>query len=201
MIYKCSQYLEKFLKIPVVSIVICITLSGCNSLANSPSNFVGNVKRSPSWELKKGSVYDGDTFRVTNPTTGEEIKIRMACIDAPEKKQDMGIASRDYLRSLLNQNPNKLIVAEKEKDRYGRTVAEVFLPDPKNPGNEIPVNGMMIRAGYAYFYADYASACKDNSAMYAQFEKEAKAGKVGVWAKNSTKPWDYRKTKKAKQND
>jgi len=121
----------------------------------------------------------------------------MACIDAPEKKQDMGIASRDYLRSLLNQNPNKLIVAEKEKDRYGRTVAEVFLPDPKNPGNEIPVNGMMIKAGYAYFYADYASACKDNSAMYAQFEKEAKAGKVGVWARgNSIKPWDYRKYKK-----
>jgi endonuclease YncB( thermonuclease family) len=51
----------------------------------------------------------------------------MACIDAPEKKQDLGIASRDYLRSLLNTNPEKLVVMKKDKDRYGRTVAEVFI--------------------------------------------------------------------------
>lgn len=194
------QSLEKFLKIPVVSIVICITVSGCNSFANSPSNpeIKEVTKGSSYYQLKPKSVYDGDTFRVFK--NGEEFKIRMACIDAPEKKQPLGIASRDYLQALLNKNPDKLIVAEKEKDRYGRTVAEVFLPDPKNPGNEIPVNGMMIKSGMAYFYADYASACKDNSTMYAQFEKDAQQSRLGVWANgNSVKPWDYRRAKKDKE--
>ena len=176
-----------------------LLITGCSpEIADTREVRTGGAE----WELVKNSVYDGDTFRVVHSKTGEKLKIRMACIDAPEKKQDLGIASRDYLRSLLNQNPDKITLSGSGKDIYGkREVAEVFLPDPKNPGNEIPVNGMMIKSGYAYFYADYASARKDNSAMYAQFEKEAKAGKVGVWAKNSTKPWDYRKTKKAKQND
>jgi endonuclease YncB( thermonuclease family) len=171
-----------------------LLITGCSpEIADTREVRTGGAE----WELVKNSVYDGDTFRVVHSKTGEKLKIRMACIDAPEKKQDLGIASRDYLRSLLNQNPDKITLSGSGKDIYGkREVAEVFLPDPKNPGNE-----MMIKSGYAYFYADYASACKDNSAMYAQFEKEAKAGKVGVWAKNSTKPWDYRKTKKAKQND
>ena len=186
MIHKCSQYLEKFLKIPVVSIVIGVTLSGCNSLANSPSK----VKRSPSWELKKGSVYDGDTFRAINPTTREEIKIRMACIDAPEKKQDLGIASRDYLRSLLNKNPNQKV----DTDRYGRTVALVFVPD----GNkEIAVNADMVQHGMAYFYRQYAKNCEQKE-VYEAAEKSAMASKVGVWKHNDLKPWEYRK---AKRND
>ena len=64
------------------------------------------------WELVKNSVHDGDTFRVIhNSQIGDEIKIRLACIDAPEKKQDLGIASRDYLRSLLNRNPKKIILS------------------------------------------------------------------------------------------
>jgi endonuclease YncB( thermonuclease family) len=155
---------------------------------------VGNVKRSPYWELKKGSVYDGDTFRVINPTTGEEIKIRMACIDAPEKKQDLGIASRDYLRSLLNKNPNQLIIQKVDTDRYGRTVALVFVPD----GNkEIAVNADMVQHGMAYFYRQYAKNCEQKD-VYEAAEKSAIASKVGVWKYNSMKPWEYRK---AKRND
>ena len=53
------------------------------------------------WQLKPGSIYDGDTLRVVKGD--EELKIRFCGIDAPEvkPKQPMGIESRDYLRSLV----------------------------------------------------------------------------------------------------
>lgn len=186
-----GQYMEKFLNFPLLSSVILITVSGCSSLANSPSN---PITAGAEWELKEGSVYDGDTFRVIHSQSGEELKIRMACIDAPEKKQPLGINSRDYLRSLLNQNPQKIILAIAEKDRYGRSVAEVYIQDPKNPEAEIPVNALMIKSGMAYFYRQYDSACKDNAEVYANLEKQAQQERVGVWSNpNSVKPWDYRK--------
>lgn len=189
-----GQQMEKFLKIPLLSTVILITVSGCSSLANSPSNTPRTA--GAEWELKEGSVYDGDTFRVIHSQTGEELKIRMACIDAPEKKQPLGINSRDYLRSLLNQNPQKIILSVAEKDRYGRSVAEVYIQDPKNPQEEIPVNALMIKSGMAYFYRQYDSACKGNSPIYAQLEEQAKAERAGVWSGNHQKPWEYRKSKR-----
>jgi endonuclease YncB( thermonuclease family) len=169
-------------------ILLCVIISGCSS-ANSENLSLSN--KSDYAQLKEKSVYDGDTFRVIK--NGQEIKVRMACIDAPEKKQELGIASRDYLRSLLNKNPNKLIVVEKEKDRYGRTVAEVFIPTGKGD-EEVPVNGLMIKSGMAYYYSDYAKNCSDNSAVYAQLEKEAQRSRLGVWKNpNAMKPSEYRR--------
>jgi endonuclease YncB( thermonuclease family) len=47
------------------------------------------------WNLKPGSIYDGDTLRLTR--NGEEIKVRFCGIDAPEKNQELGIEARDHL--------------------------------------------------------------------------------------------------------
>lgn len=41
------------------------------------------------WQVKEGSIYDGDTLRVVRGS--EELKIRFCGIDAPEKKMPMGI--------------------------------------------------------------------------------------------------------------
>ncbi|MEM7757129.1 MAG: hypothetical protein AAF298_03225 [Cyanobacteria bacterium P01_A01_bin.40] len=49
------------------------------------------------WQVKPGSIYDGDTLRVVRGD--EELKIRFCGIDAPEIKQPLGVESRDYLRS------------------------------------------------------------------------------------------------------
>jgi len=198
MLFQSRQYLEKFLKIPLLSrvfpvifpLAIAFSIVSCTSVAETPSNPRGTA----TWELKPKSVYDGDTFRVLNSQTKEELKIRLACIDAPEKKQAIGVASRDYLRSLLNRNPEKIILSVSNKDRYGRSVAEVYIPNPKNPQEEFPVNGEMLKAGMAFYYAQYSSTCKDNAQIYEQLEKEAKSKKAGVWqSANPMKPWEYRK--------
>jgi len=69
------------------------------SQSQSPTNTV--PPSSEVWKIKEGSIYDGDTLRVVKGS--EELKIRLCGIDAPEKKQDLGVASRDYLRSLVQR--------------------------------------------------------------------------------------------------
>ena len=71
------------------------------------------------------SCYDGDTCR-TN--TGE--RIRLACIDTPELRgkraqQGPAIAALDYLRSLVVGR--EVGIRRITKDRYDRTVAELFV--------------------------------------------------------------------------
>jgi len=70
------------------------------------------------------SVGDGDTIRVLEGS--QRLTIRLACIDAPETAQrPYGAASRQLLQELL---PLGSVVSLQVhiKDRYGRTVAEVF---------------------------------------------------------------------------
>jgi endonuclease YncB( thermonuclease family) len=87
---------------------------------------------------------------------------------------------------------------KKEKDRYGRTVAEVFIPTGKGD-EEIPINGMMIKSGMAYYYSEYSKNCEDNATIYANLEKEAQRSRVGVWKNpNSMKPSEFRKIAREK---
>lgn len=61
-------------------------------------------KSSQVWRVaqKKDAIHDGDTMRLTNGS--QELKVRFCGIDAPEIQQTLGIASRDYLRSILNNS-------------------------------------------------------------------------------------------------
>ncbi len=76
-----------------------------------------------------------------------------------------------------------------ETDRYGRTVAEVFVLG--NP--EHFINGDLVQAGMAYHYAQYSGNCPNKIAI-ADAEGIAKSKRLGVWADaRAVKPWDYRK--------
>lgn len=146
------------------------------------------------YQLVKGSVYDGDTLRVSR--SGKETKIRLCGIDAPEKAQPMGTAARDHLRSLLDKGDGSVIVVPVENDRYGRLVAELFVKPRAGQGyqadEEIPINAQMVIDGYAYHYARYSGNCP-NGALLAGVENEARQQKRGVWNDpNAVKPWDYR---------
>jgi endonuclease YncB( thermonuclease family) len=189
------QYLKKFQSLSWINwkifIILIVIISGCSGVQSEELS----LSKNQYYQLKEGSVYDGDTFRVIDPN-GQELKLRVACIDAPEKKQALGIESRDYLRSLLAKNPNKLIVVEKEREGYGRMVAEIFVPTGKGD-EEIPISGMMIKDGMAYYYAQYSKNCSDNAERYAQLEKEAQRSRVGVWKNpNAMKPSEFRRKNK-----
>ena len=96
------------------------------------------------------SCYDGDTCR---SNTGE--KIRLACIDTPElrgKRADPvpAKAARDYLRALVVGRDAG--IRRITKDRYGRTVAELFV-------NGSNVQQQLVASGHAEIYWKYAKQC------------------------------------------
>ena len=96
------------------------------------------------------SCYDGDTCTTTN---GE--RIRLACMDSPELGGERAEpvpakAARDHLRVLVVGE--ELGIRRITKDRYGRTVAELFIGE-KNVQQE------MVSSGHAEIYWRYAYQC------------------------------------------
>ena len=148
-----------------------------------------------AWKVKPGSIYDGDTLRVVRGE--EELKIRFCGIDAPERDQELGIESRDYLRSLVSLGNGELLLVPIEKDRYERTVAEVYVQDRKD--SAIPLNLQMVRDGYAWHYERYSGNCPSGQ-QFAIAQELAQSERLGIWQQgNPQPPWDYRKSKKAKK--
>jgi len=141
-------------------------------------------------EVVANSIYDGDTFRVR--CSGREQKIRLCGIDAPEVKQPLGIESRDYLRSLIAKVSNQVIVIEMDRDRYGRSVAEVLL---ESPSGEQSVQEEMLKGGFAYHYKQYSGNCH-NRDVFDSAEAIARSQQRGVWKLQGggERPWDYRKS-------
>ncbi|MEL7224855.1 MAG: thermonuclease family protein [Cyanobacteria bacterium J06576_12] len=145
---------------------------------------------SESYTLVPGSIYDGDTFQVSNGV--DEIKVRLCGVDAPEKDQALGTESRDHLRSLIAQGRGRVTLIKTDTDQYGRTIAEVFIPTG-NGEEEIHVNSQMVADGMAYVYPQYVGSCPNAEPMKIA-ERVAKDASAGVWANPvSQKPWEYRR--------
>ena len=152
-------------------------------------NTINGPKNTEWLRLIDGSIYDGDTLRVER--AGAEMKIRFCGIDAPEKDQAGGIESRDHLRSLIAQGDGSIGVVPIEQDRYGRTVADLFVV--RRDGSEIHLNSQMILDGHAYHYARYSANCPQPD-LLARAEEIAKGEGVGLWRNpNAERPWDFRK--------
>ena len=143
------------------------------------------------WQLKPGSIYDGDTLRVIKGD--EELKIRFCGIDAPEKKQNLGIESRDHLRSLASIGNGELLLLPIEQDRYGRTVAEVYVRD--SDSTAINLNVQMVRDGYAWHYERYSASCPIRG-EFAIAQEMAQDEGLGIWQGNPQPPWEWRKRNK-----
>jgi micrococcal nuclease len=145
------------------------------------------VPMSEQWEV--ASVTDGDSLTVRRG--GEEQKIRLCGIDAPEKDQPLGKVAKEKLQELVDSAKGKVAIVPVEKDRYGRTVAELFLmTEPEQSAQE-----ELLTAGMVYVYPKYVGGCPNATAFKAA-EAIGKAQKVGVWAKEYQRPWDYRQAQR-----
>ena len=94
-------------------------------------------------------VSDGDTLTVLTAATTQK-RIRLNGIDAPETGQDYGSRAKQ-LPSELAFGKN-VTVKPTDTDRYGRTVADVMLPDGRS------LNQEMVRGGMTRHPADIRSA-------------------------------------------
>jgi len=127
------------------------------------------------------AVHDGDTVTVLDGR--EQVRVRLACIDAPEQGQAFGSRARQALAARVMRRHVALAVID--RDDYGRTVARVLLD-----GED--VNLAMVRAGLAWHYRYH---CPDDRALAAA-EAEARAERRGLWADaRPLPPWDWRRQK------
>ena len=106
------------------------------------------------------SCYDGDTC-----TTIDGEKIRLACIDTPELKGRKAkpipaTKARDFLNDLLVNE--KVSIRRITKDRYGRTVAELFK-------NNINIQKLIVDQEYGKIFEKYAHQCKWISLKFINF--------------------------------
>lgn len=121
-------------------------------------------------------ISDGDTITILQDK--QQTKVRLYGIDAPEKKQDYGQKSKQFLASLI---AGQVVEVEpKGKDRYKRTLGIIHYKDQD-------INAQMVLNGYAWAYVKY-------SRMYVDQEKLARENKRGLWqSSNPTPPWEWRK--------
>ena len=133
-------------------------------------------------------VSDGDTVTLLD-NNNSQYKVRLAGIDAPEKKQAFGNASKRYLSDLVF---SKEVTADwSKKDRYGRLVAKVKL-------NDNDINLLQIKHGMAWFYFKYQNELsQEDRIKYVQAHQNSENNKIGLWADSFAEaPWDYRKRQK-----
>jgi endonuclease YncB( thermonuclease family) len=127
-------------------------------------------------------VSDGDTLKVLDESK-QQMVCRLYGIDAPEKSQPFGQASKRALSDLTFKRMVEIDVTG--RDRYKRSICKVRL-------GRTDVNREQIYAGMAWMYRQYT---KDLS--YEAAENTARAQRRGVWSEASAvPPWEYRKNKK-----
>lgn len=130
------------------------------------------------------AVTDGDTVKVLDASKTQHT-VRLAGIDAPEKKMPFGQKAKDALSDLVF---NKTVEVETEKvDRYGRSVGKVLV-------NGREANLAMVNAGMAWHYKKYEKEqTPSDRLLYANAEQEARARKVGLWHDPApVPPWAWR---------
>lgn len=144
-------------------------------------------KRAPKVDPERSctvvGVSDGDTLTVRCGEQ-EQDKVRLAHVDAPEKKQSFGQAAKKFASDLVFGKD--VLIVGGTRDRYGRTVARVVLPDGRDLGQEL------VKAGMAWWYERYS---KD--ARYGALESEARKARRGLWSEPApVRPWEFRRPRR-----
>ena len=126
------------------------------------------------------SVLDGDTIEVLH--NHRAVRIRLNGIDCPEKRQAYGKKAKQAASALVFGKEATLQTYG--KDKYGRTIADVLLPDGTS------VNHTLVKDGWCWWYRKYAPG----DTVLGGLEKEAREAKKGLWVDPAPiPPWVNRK--------
>ncbi|EBM5962871.1 thermonuclease family protein [Salmonella enterica] len=136
-------------------------------------------------------ILDGDTLDIREDSS--LIRVRLADIDAPEKNQPFGQRSKQMLTELV-RNAQDIRIQATGEDRYGRTLANVYVKKCQPQCLAYQVNEELIKNGMAWAYRYHGHAT--NSAME-QLEMRAREEKRGLWSvPGAIEPWRHRAQEK-----
>ena len=139
-------------------------------------------------------ITDGDTIKVLDKTNTQH-KIRLAGIDAPERKQPWGNRSRQGLAEILAGRD--VTIEDRKTDRWGRIIAVVWVTPPDCPSCPRTLDAAMsqLSRGLAWHFKRYAHEQPgDEGERYAFAEEEARAKGAGLWSDPApVPPWEWRR--------
>ncbi len=120
-------------------------------------------------------VIDGDTIVVEGIGT-----VRLIGVDTPETVdprrpvQYFGREASNFTRQMALGKAVQLEFDVERRDRYGRTLAYVYLPDGAF------LNAEIIRQGYGYAYTRFPFRYLD---LFRAYEREAREAGRGLWGR------------------
>jgi endonuclease YncB( thermonuclease family) len=139
------------------------------------------------------AVADGDTITVLEESN-QQHKIRLAAIDAPERRQAYGERAKQHLSALVYGKA--VLVLWDKRDRYGRIVGHVFARDCVRLSCRYSLDAGLeqIKAGLAWHYRQYEKEQPPaERVQYAALEQQARARREGLWNDaEPVPPWAYR---------
>jgi endonuclease YncB( thermonuclease family) len=150
-------------------LLFALLLYGCNH--PETLEYSRDVKNNT---FKIIGVKDGDTVDLL--VHGVKHTVRLANIDAPEKKQPFGKKAKQLLANLCF-GKNVTLIHNNKYDRYKRLIAELITESGIN------INKEMVSNGLAWHFKKYSS---DTS--YSRLEK--------ITNENPIPPWEWRKLTK-----
>jgi endonuclease YncB( thermonuclease family) len=137
------------------------------------------LKAAADFSAEVITVDDGDTIIVLHD--GNHEHIRLNGIDAPEKTQAYGKKAKEFTTAATL---GKMItIIEYGKDKHGRTIGDVVLPDGSN------LNQQLLKEGLAWWYWEHSE-----DKVLKDIAEEAQDEKRGLWRdRHPIPPWVYRK--------
>jgi endonuclease YncB( thermonuclease family) len=127
-------------------------------------------------------ILDADTISVSQGED-DEVWVRLAEIDLPEKLQTYGEEARQALSDKLLEQEVRVTVTR--EDPYGRLIGHIHVSDRW-------INNELIREGYAWHYSEFS----DDPTLSGS-EKTAREKGENLWAnEDPIPPWEYRELQK-----
>lgn len=138
-------------------------------------------------------VIDGDTYDVRLDRTGEEARVRLAWMDAPERAQPFGAEATHWAEtSLLGR---RVVLTVQNVDQHGRMVTQLSV---EGEGHMWDVGATLARSGLGWLDPRYG---EDRESLREDQELAESEG-MGLWAQpNPMPPWDWRRLGKAVESD
>ncbi|MBS3151757.1 thermonuclease family protein [Candidatus Woesearchaeota archaeon] len=148
---------------PIFLIFFIVFISGC---------ITGSAVRELEGPFLAVKVVDGDTLDLNDGS-----RIRMSGINTPETGECYYKEAKEKLAGLVLNKEVHLERDRSDKDKYGRLLRYIYLNES---GNEILVNAVLVKGGYARVYDKYKSDTKRYGELK-KVEEKAVENRLGVW--------------------
>jgi micrococcal nuclease len=170
-------------RISLVLFLVAFQAFSCNSKSgNRQVHTKENILPDERHYLMVIKVVDGDTFWLDDGSE-KGIKIRLIGVDAPEsrnvfkkKKGFYGEEAKKYLANMLNGQSARIECDIDSLDRYGRTLAYVYLKDGTF------VNADLVKNGYAMVMTVPPNV--EYAEEFMKLQQEARDNNRGLWSGN-----------------